>query len=364
MVEENLENKTNNVENESAQSDKDENKDIPGAEKSPQEWEDILGSGSIMKKTIQAGKADSRPQRLQICEINYESKLESGILVEKCDNFIMQLGDCDVIQGLDLAIGLMNVGEICELKIEPRLAYGTKGLPPLIPADAKVLYRVELISAKDEEETEKLTVSQRKTMGNKKRERGNWWYGRGENTLAIQCYRRALDYLDELEGGIKAGDSEDKQDISDGELQDLLEDRLSVCNNMAAAQIKLGLYEAALNSLETVLRCQPHNVKALYRKARVYRAKSEYSTALKLLQKANDASPDDSDIQKEMSSLNLLIKKQRVSEKELAQRMFNMKDNNQKKQKKFNTKMQAFTMFGASVVVGLIGLAMYKYKYV
>lgn len=33
---------------------------------------------------------------------------------------------------------------------------------------------------------------------NKKRERGNWWYRRGENTLAVQCYRRALDYLDEV----------------------------------------------------------------------------------------------------------------------------------------------------------------------
>lgn len=77
-------------------------------------------------------------------------------------------------------------------------------------------------------------------FSNKKRERGNWWYGRGENTLAIQCYRRALDYLDELEGGIKAKGSEDQQEVSDGELQDLLEDRLSVYNNMAAAQIKLG----------------------------------------------------------------------------------------------------------------------------
>lgn len=98
---------------------------------------------------------------------------------------------------------------------------------------------------------------------NKKRERGNWWYTRGENTLAIQCYRRALDYLDEVETCQKT------EDIPDSTLQELLEDRISVCNNMAAAQIKLELYEAALNSLQTVLRCQPNNVKALYRKAKV-----------------------------------------------------------------------------------------------
>lgn len=104
---------------------------------------------------------------------------------------------------------------------------------------------------------------------NKKRERGNWWYGRGENTFAVQCYRRALDYLDEVEGGIKYPKANEDQEPTDAALQALLEDRLNVYNNMAAAQIKLNHYDAALNSLQTVLRCQPDNVKALYRKAKV-----------------------------------------------------------------------------------------------
>lgn len=85
----------------------------------------------------------------------------------------------------------------------------------------------------------------------------------------MQCYRRALDYLDEVEGGIKYPKSEDEQEPTDSALQALLEDRLNVYNNMAAAQIKLNLYDAALNSLQTVLRCQPDNIKALYRKAKV-----------------------------------------------------------------------------------------------
>lgn len=61
----------------------------------------------------------------------------------------------------------------------------------------------------------------------------------------------------------------DQNEVTDGDLQDILEDRLSVYNNMAAAQIKLEMYDAALKLLETVLRCQPHNVKALFRKAKV-----------------------------------------------------------------------------------------------
>lgn len=66
---------------------------------------------------------------------------------------------------------------------------------------------------------------------------------------------------------LKTGEPE----MSDVELQNLLENRVSVYNNMAAAQIKMELYDVGLSSLEKVLRCQPNNVKALFRKAKVYK---------------------------------------------------------------------------------------------
>ena len=70
-----------------------------------------------------------------------------------------------MVQGLDLAIGLMNVNETCKLKIEPRLAYGTKGYEPLVPADTHIYYEVELVCVEMEEDTENLTVAQRKSLG-------------------------------------------------------------------------------------------------------------------------------------------------------------------------------------------------------
>lgn len=98
---------------------------------------------------------------------------------------------------------------------------------------------------------------------NKKRERGNWWFARDEPIIAIQCYRRALDFL------LPSNDDATKQPedkIKDSELQALLEDRTKVYNNLAAAQLKTEAYEAALESVENVLRVEPHNVKALFRK--------------------------------------------------------------------------------------------------
>lgn len=44
---------------------------------------------------------------------------------------------------------------------------------------------------------------------------------------------------------------------------------------MAAAQIKMEMFDAALNSLQTVLRCQPNNLKAHLRNTKVYIGKNE-----------------------------------------------------------------------------------------
>lgn len=91
---------------------------------------------------------------------------------------------------------------------------------------------------------------------------------------------------------------------------------------MASAQIKMELFDQALTSLQTVLRCQPDNVKALFRKAKIHLAKNDLPQALKLLEKARNLEPEDVLIVKEINAINGLINKQKNSEREYARRMF------------------------------------------
>ena len=194
----------------------------------------------------------------------------------------------------------MCQGEISSITVAPRFGYGVKGLPPLVPPNAHLLYTIEVIDFHQEKDLSTLSLTKRRDIGNRKRERGNWWYGRGEVTLAVQCYRRALEFLDEDEGGIsypKTNDPEEKviyyyifqyymliyyhfkrtfktkiihlQTKFTEDLRLLFDDRLKTYNNMAAAQLKLQAYGPALTSVGAVLRCQPKNVKALFRKGKV-----------------------------------------------------------------------------------------------
>lgn len=119
-----------------------------------------------------------------------------------------------------MAIALMSIGEIAEITVESRFAYGTIGLKnentelAPIPSCAKIIYTVEIIEFKEESDLESRTFEQKKQVGNKKRERGNFWYERNEYNLAIQLYRRALEYLDESSGGITDPTADGKLAVS------------------------------------------------------------------------------------------------------------------------------------------------------
>ncbi|CAK1552957.1 unnamed protein product [Leptosia nina] len=319
------------------------------AEKSKQkdeksdEWQDVLGSGSILKKIINQGDETEglRPQRSDICRISYEVRLRDGNrdLVEERDQVKIYLGDNEILQGLDLALTLMYKGEKCILQLAPRFAYGDTGLsprdslgmvgdmddpkyrgPPIGP-ETWLEVTLELHDWAEEPEHETLPIAERMEIGIRRRYRGNWWYGRGEAQLAVQLYRRALDVLDESEGGITDPTASGELAPTPDDLMALLDERMRVYNNMAAAQLKAGAYDAALQAVTRVLTCQPNNAKALYRKSRILTAMGKNSEALEAAKAAALAAPDDVGVRKELQRCEQKATRDRSVERKLAKRM-------------------------------------------
>lgn len=83
--------------------------------------------------------------------------------------------------------------------------------------------------------------------------------------LAMQCYRRALQYL-HINDGRRWNENEETEMVTDTELQALLNDCIKVYNNLAAALIETEAYNAALENVDLVLKYHPKNTKALFRK--------------------------------------------------------------------------------------------------
>lgn len=109
--------------------------------------------------------------------------------------------------------------------------------------------------------------------------------------------------------------------MSSAEVQELLEQRMVVYNNLAAAQTKIDALEAAMKSVETVLVCQPNNVKALYRKGKILDAKGETNEAILIFQKAATLEPENKSFQNELSKLILKRSREQRNERNLYQKM-------------------------------------------
>jgi len=63
-----------------------------------QAYQDILGSGDLMKKIIKQGALDERPMKGEQIVINLVGRLEDNDdIFEKEENFEITLGDCEVI---------------------------------------------------------------------------------------------------------------------------------------------------------------------------------------------------------------------------------------------------------------------------
>ncbi|KAM9369175.1 peptidyl-prolyl cis-trans isomerase FKBP8 [Phaethornis superciliosus] len=264
------------------------------AAEEPPDWVDVLGSGLLRKKTLVAGQGgDTRPQKGQEVTIRLKASLEDGRVVEEEPALTFTLGDCDVLQALDLCVQLLEMGETAQIVSDAKYCYGAQGRSPDVPPNATLTLEVELLGARDAPDLELLSGQEKIQLANRKRERGNFFYQQADYVLAINSYDIALKILS----------SSSKVDFSPEEEAELLEVKVKCLNNLAASQLKLDHYEAALKSCNLVLEHQPGNIKALFRKGKVLAQQGEYREAIPILKAALKLEPSNKTIHAELSKL-------------------------------------------------------------
>ena len=164
----------------------------------------------------------------------------------------------------------------------------------------------------------------------------------------------AVEYFDDE--GIEIEVPLDRYELSEP-LQFLVEERIKTYNNLAQAQLKLEAWESALASIKQVLKLDPNNEKALFRKARALTEKGDIDVAIGTLRRVNRLYKDNKLAHVELQKLLSKQSKSREKEELMSKKMLGLdkyeeEKARQKAQRWSQTIMMGTIMGGLGVLLG------------
>lgn len=113
----------------------------------------------IRKELLTRAPSDGarRPKKGDECSVHYVGRFE--VEGDEFDSsrargspISFTLGVGQVIEGWDFAVATMRVGETSRFTCAPEYAYGEKGAPPKIPGDATLIFEMELLSVRSDDD--------------------------------------------------------------------------------------------------------------------------------------------------------------------------------------------------------------------
>lgn len=109
-------------------------------------------TGSGLEYRIDRAGTGAHPVPGQTVRVHYTGWLTNGTKFDSSrdrnEPYEFVIGRGNVIRGWDEGVGAMKVGEIRTLVIPPALGYGARGMGGVIPPNATLVFKVELLAVK------------------------------------------------------------------------------------------------------------------------------------------------------------------------------------------------------------------------
>uniref|UniRef100_A0A7E4VU36 peptidylprolyl isomerase n=1 Tax=Panagrellus redivivus TaxID=6233 RepID=A0A7E4VU36_PANRE len=267
---------------------------------SQDDYEDVLGTGDLWKKTINPPVSDMRPTDGQWVTI---SVICPTCAADNVQNFEFPLGYGYVLDAWELIVKLMSPGEVVAVKSAARFAYGDVGRGTAVRKGEQQEYEIKLVKIGEKIDFESSNAAE---FLNILKNRAVEFFRIGFLEKAVQINRRALATIE-------------KDLDSDPSYNDI---KVKLLSNQALCFFQLlEPYEGMVTVLSG-LQLQPDNKKLLFKKAQFHSMRKDFKDAVAVLKKLISAGSDDIPfLQKELKTAEAGLKDQLEKEKQVYKRM-------------------------------------------
>lgn len=196
-----------------------------------------------------------------------------------------------VLPGMLQALISLREGERANILIRPSMAYGRLGCIPLIPEDSTLFYHIKIYKVWEESQLNcvldyeranmtEFPIEQKLSLVEEHKSIANSYLHDDQPREALIRYKAAIKCLDEVPPEML----ERSNDVS--------KLMLTLLHNAAITYNKLGMYKSATKTAKRALSMDPTSTKAYYQLAKARIGVSDYSGALKWIEKACQISPN------------------------------------------------------------------------
>ncbi|EDW88691.1 FK506-binding protein 59 [Drosophila yakuba] len=264
--------------------------------------------GSIDRTILEASDKKRTPSDGAFVKAHISGSFEGRVFEDRDVEFDYGEGKAiGIIDGVEIALEKMNVGETSRIKIQAKYAFGAEGNEEFkIPANATVEYTVKLVDCGKGLEEWKLSDEERLAEAKVYKEKGTNYFKKENWALAIKMYTKCKNLLPST-----ADTNEEVKKL-----------KVATHSNIALCHQKCNDYFEAKQECNAVLALDENNLKALYRRGKCNLTINELEDALKdfekviQLERANKAAANQVTICKQK------LKESKNKEKKLYANMF------------------------------------------
>ncbi|XP_020713040.1 FK506-binding protein 59 isoform X2 [Ceratitis capitata] len=270
--------------------------------------EDISPNGdeSIERFILERSDRKRSPVAGALVKVNLIGKYKGKTFEQRDVEFEFGEGcDCGVIEGVEIALEKMSVGETSKLKIRSKYAFGNKGNEDFnIPPNSKVEYIVKLIDCAKGIEEWKLTEQEKLEHAALYKIKGTKYFSKQSYVLALKMYKKCADFI---------------SDVDNDESKKL---KIAANSNIALCYQKTNDHFEGKQACIEALKLDPLNIKALYRRGQCNLATNEFTEALEDFRKVMELEPTNKAAMNQIKICKQRIKEENDKEKQIYANMF------------------------------------------